>query len=116
MKAIHRFAEQHQIPVVKFKKGQDKEAIARPYLDAAAREGKDRVVLIGIGQEKASAWCSKPRQGQEKRVHPHMDWWREMVFINHAEWGGTFWKTNAYAPFPIWLAQRSDVRSLRVPR
>jgi hypothetical protein len=34
----------------------------------------------------------------------------EMTYIKHfyfylcdAEWGGTFWKTNAYAPFPIWL-------------
>jgi hypothetical protein len=39
-----------------------------------------------------------------------MDWAREMAFINHfyfclwdAEWGGAFWKTNAYAPYPIWL-------------
>ena len=110
VKAIHRFAEEHHIPVVKFKKGQDKEAIARPYLEAAAREGKDRVVLIGIGQEKASVWRSKPQKGQEHRAHPHMEWWREMAFINHfyfyiwdSEWGGTFWKTNGYAPFPIWL-------------
>ena len=83
VKAIHRFAEEHHIPVVKFKKGQDKEAIARPYLEAAAREGKDRVVLIGIGQEKASVWRSKPQKGQEHRAHPHMEWWREMAFINH---------------------------------
>src|ERR1700736_1590439 len=110
VKAIHRFAEEHQIPVVKFKKGQVKEEIARPYLEAAAREDKDRVVLIGIGQEKASIWRSKPRKGQEKRPHPHMDWWREMAFINHfyfyiwdSEWGGAFWKANAYAPFPVWL-------------
>ncbi len=33
-----------------------------------------------------------------------------MAYINHfyfyiwdSEWGGTFWKTNAYAPYPIWL-------------
>ena len=39
-----------------------------------------------------------------------MDGGRQMAYINHfyfylwdAEWGGTFWKTNAYAPFPIWL-------------
>jgi hypothetical protein len=32
------------------------------------------------------------------------------VFINQfyfylwdSEWGGTFWKTNAYGPYPIWL-------------
>src|SRR6266478_8389840 len=39
-----------------------------------------------------------------------MDWAREMAFINHfyfylwdTEWGGAFWKTNSYAPYPIWL-------------
>jgi hypothetical protein len=110
VKAIHRFAEQHQIPVVAFKKGQKKEEVAQPYLDAAAREGKDCVVLIGIAQEKASRWRSWPRKGQETWRHPHMEWGRQMAFINHfyfyiwdSEWGGTFWKTNAYAPYPIWL-------------
>ncbi len=108
--AIHQFARQHEIPVVHFKKGQDKEEVALPYLEAAAREGKDRVVLIGIAQEKASVWRSWPRKGQEKARHPHMDWDREPAFINHfyfylwdAEWGAAFWKTNAYAPFPIWM-------------
>ena len=110
VKAIYQFAEQHRIPVVKFKKDQKKEEVAEPYLAAAAREGKDRVVLIGIAQEKASKWSSWPRKGQEKRPHPHMDWGRQMAFVNHfyfyiwdSEWGGTFWKTNAYAPYPIWL-------------
>jgi hypothetical protein len=49
-------------------------------------------------------------KGQQKARHPHMDWAREMAFINHfyfylwyTEWGGAFWKTNAYAPGPIWL-------------
>jgi len=37
-----------------FKKGQDKEKVARPYLETAAQEGKGCVVLIGIAQEKAS--------------------------------------------------------------
>src|ERR1700688_2076698 len=53
---------------------------------------------------------SWPRKGQEKARHPHMDWGREMAFINHfyfylwdSEWGGAFWKANAYAPFPVWL-------------
>ena len=110
VQAIHRFAEEHKIPIVYFKKGQDKEKLARPYLETAAGEGKDRVVMIGIAQEKASAWRSWPRKGQKKASHPHMDWGRQMAFINHfyfyvwdAEWGGAFWKTNAYAPYPIWL-------------
>jgi hypothetical protein len=40
----------------------------------------------------------------------HMEWGRQMVFVNHfyfylwdPEWGPAFWKTNAYAPYPIWL-------------
>ncbi len=110
VKAIHNFAEKENIPVVQFKKGENKEEKARPYIEAAALEGKDRVVFIGIAQEKASAWRSWPAKGHENRAHPHMEWGRQMVFVNHfyfyiwdSDWGGAFWKTNAYAPFPIWL-------------
>jgi len=110
VKSIHRFAEENAIPVVYFKKGENKEEEARPYIEAAAREGKEQVVLIGIAQEKASAWRSWKAKGQEQAAHPHMEWGRQMAFINHfyfylwdAEWGGCFWKTNAYAPYPIWL-------------
>jgi hypothetical protein len=109
-KAIDRFAQLQNIPRLEFEKGQDKEKLALPYLQAAAKQRQDRVVLIGTAQEKASVWRSWPRKGQGKAVHPHMDWGRQMAFIHHfyfylwdAEWGGTFWKTNAYAPFPIWL-------------
>ena len=35
VKAIHKFAEGHHIPVVHFQKGQNKEEVARPYLEAA---------------------------------------------------------------------------------
>jgi hypothetical protein len=53
---IRRFAKDHDIPVVRFAKGDKKEEIARPYLDAAAAQsGTGRVALIGIAQEKASA-------------------------------------------------------------
>src|SRR6266536_4923880 len=110
VKAIHRFAERHHIPVVHFQKGQNKEEVARPYLEAAAQQGHDCVVLIGIAQEKASAWRSWPSPGQQKARHPHMEWGREMVFINHfyfylwdSEWGAAFWKTTAYARYPIWI-------------
>ena len=110
VQAIHEFAKAHGIPVVRFQKGQNKENVARPFLKAAAQEGKEKVVLIGIAQEKASAWRSWKRQGQEKAAHPHMEWGRQMVYINHfyfylwdSDWGGAFWKTNAYAPYPIWL-------------
>jgi hypothetical protein len=108
---IARFAEQYHIPMIRFEKGESKEERVRPLLQKAAREGGDgRVVLIGVAQEKASAWRSWKAKGQEKAAHPHMEWGRQMTHVNHfyfyvwdPEWGPAFWKTNAYAPFPIWL-------------
>jgi hypothetical protein len=107
VKAIQRFADKQQIPMVHFQKGQDKEQVARPYLEAAAREGKERVVLIGIAQEKASVWRSWVRKGQQKASHPHMEWGRQMAFINHyyfyiwdGEWGGVFGRPMLMRRFP----------------
>lgn len=108
---LHRWAEAEGIPVLHFRKGENKEEIARPLIDAAAREGgAGRVVLLGIAQEKASVWRSWKAKGQERAAHPHMEWGRQMAFINHfylylwdPEWGPAFWKTNAYAPYPVWL-------------
>jgi hypothetical protein len=87
------------------------------------------VVLIGIAQEKAPAWRSWKAKGQEHAAHPHMEWGRQMAFINHfyfyvwdPDWGGAFWKTNAYVPYPIWIwlnahtwAQRQCERAGLIP-
>jgi transposase-like protein len=93
-KAVERFAKEHGIPVVHFEKGQNKEDLARPLIEAAARAGKDQVVLIGIAQEKASAWRSWKAKGQENAKHPHMEWGRQMAIVNHfyfylwdSDWG-----------------------------
>ena len=68
------------------------------------------MVLIGIAQEKTPVWRSWKAKGQEQAAHPHMEWGRQMAFVNHfyfylwdPDWGGAFWKTNAYAPWPVWL-------------
>jgi hypothetical protein len=108
---VRKFAKANGIPVRYFAKGEKKEEIARPFIEAAAAEGgTGKVVLIGIAQEKASVWRSWPARGQRGAAHPHMEWGRQMAFVNHfyfylwdAEWGPAFWKTNAYAPFPVWL-------------
>jgi hypothetical protein len=107
---VHKFAEVNGIPVRYFKKGEKKEEIARPFIEAAAATGRSSVALVGIAQEKASAWRSWPARGQRGTAHPHMEWGRQMTFVNHfyfylwdAEWGPAFWKTNAYAPWPVWL-------------
>jgi hypothetical protein len=111
VKDIERFAKEQDIPMIRFEKGESKEERVRPLLRAAAAENGDgRVVLIGMAQEKASVWRSWRAKGQEQVAHPHMEWGRQMVYVNHyyfymwdPEWGPAFWKTNAYAPFPIWL-------------
>ena len=41
------------------------------------------MVLIGIAQERASVWRSWKAKGHEHRSHPHMEWGRQMAFINH---------------------------------
>jgi hypothetical protein len=108
---VHRWAAEHEVPVIHFAKGESKEAVARPYLDAAGADGgPGRVAMIGIAQEKAPVWRSWKAKGQERAAHPHMEWGRQMAFVNHfyfylwdPQWGPAFWKTNAYAPYPIWL-------------
>jgi hypothetical protein len=125
-KEVGRYAEAKDIPIVYFAKGDNKEEIARPLIDAAEAAGGDgRVVLIGIAQEKAPVWRSWKAKGQQHAAHPHMEWGRQMAFINHfyfylwdPDWGGAFWKTNAYAPYPIWIwlnghtwAQRQCLRA-----
>ncbi len=107
---IHRWAKLNAIPVRCFAKGENKEQIARPLLQAAVREGGDgKVVLVGIAQEKTPVWRSwKARAKSMWRIR--MEWGRQMAFVNHfyfylwdPEWGAAFWKTNAYAPWPVWI-------------
>lgn len=107
---VHMFAKANGIPVRQFAKGEKKEDVARPYIQAAAAAGTSAVALIGVAQEKAVVWRSWPAKGQRGAAHPHMEWGRQMAFVNHfyfyvwdAEWGPAFWKTNAYAPWPVWI-------------
>ena len=109
--AIRNFAKQNAIPVIRFAKGDNREEIARPYLEAAAAAGgKGQVALIGVGQEKAPAWRSWAGKGRDYRGRPLQEWGRQMTFVNHfyfylqdPEWGPAFWKVNCYAPFPVWI-------------
>ena len=83
-KAVHRFAEQHKIPVVQFKKGQDKEKLARPYLEAAARtvaglRGADwhrageGILLAVLAAERAAEGLSSAHGlGPTDGLHPSL--------------------------------------------
>jgi hypothetical protein len=101
--AVDQFALDNEIPVVRFKRGERKEDVARRYFKAAEREERFGVVLIGVAQEKASAWKGWREGGSD--AHPHFEFGRQSIFVNHyyfyirdREWGLSFVKSNAYAP------------------
>jgi hypothetical protein len=84
---IKRWAKVEGVPIHYFKKGEKKEAIAEPRLEAAAKEGGEgRVALLGIAQEKASAWRSWKAKEQKYAGRPQMEWGRQMTYVNHYYW------------------------------
>jgi len=83
MAEVHRFARAQGIPVVYFAKGENKEQVAAQLIaQAAAEGGKGPGVLIGIAQEKAPVWRPWKAKGQQHAAHPHMEWGRQMAFVN----------------------------------
>jgi hypothetical protein len=108
VKEINAFAETNGIPVVRFTKDMVKEDVARPHMQQAERDGRSGVVMLGIAQEKAWAWRGWRDGGHD--AHPHFEFARQAVFVNHfywytldPQWGPSFVKTNAYAPYPTWV-------------
>ncbi len=82
--AIRKFAAANCIPVIRFARGDNREEIARPCLEAAAAGGgKGKVVMIGVGQEKASAWRSWAGKRRDSRGRVLQEWSRQMTFVNH---------------------------------
>ena len=68
-------------PVAKFAKGDVKEEIARKHFQAAEREGRFGVVMVGIAQEKTSA--SRGRRDGGPDSHPHFVYRRQSIFPNN---------------------------------
>jgi hypothetical protein len=108
VRAIDRFAERNQIPVVRFERRASKEDVARPYFEAAEREGRFGVVLIGIAQERTRVWAGWRRGGSDG--HPHFEFgWQSRVpnhyylYVRDREWGRAFIKLCGYAPYHRWL-------------
>jgi hypothetical protein len=105
---IDAFVTEHEIPFVRFAKGESKEGCARPYLAAAEAEGREGVVLVGVAQERVSGWRGWKAGGSPG--HPHFAYGRQSLFVNHyyfyvfdAEWGPGFVKVCSYAPYGVWV-------------
>ena len=108
VEAINAFAKANDIPVVRFAKVDVKEDVARKHMQKAERDDRTGVVMLGVAQEKAWAWRGWRDGGHD--AHPHFAFRRQAVFVNHhywyildPEWGPSFVKTNAYAPYPTWV-------------
>ena len=66
---VNGFVVENEIPTVKFVKGDVKEEIARKHFQQAEREDRYGVVMVGVCQEKTSAWRGW-RDGDQDG-HPH---------------------------------------------
>lgn len=116
---VEKFAAAHNIPMVTFERGQDKEDLVKPYFDRFREQGgREEVVLIGLSQERARAFQAPRKKDRERgKFNPNRRW----VFVNHVyfyiwdrDFGPTFLCYCTYAPFGLtfclnghqWLVQR----------
>ena len=101
--AVKNFAKQHEIPMIQFERGQRKDDIAATY--RAQFESHEGVFLVGVAQERASAFKAKKRT-YEQAVG--FDYTRQSVFVNHyyfyfldEDFGPAFIKVCSYAPYAV---------------
>jgi hypothetical protein len=99
------------VPVVRFRRGESKEDIARPFQDEAAADGRSGLVLVGKAQERTSAWRGfvDRSHAAHRPNHPHIAWRRQSsvpdywyLYFWDAEWGPAFLSLCSYAPYPLW--------------
>ncbi|MBA4102889.1 MAG: hypothetical protein C0488_11760 [Arthrobacter sp.] len=99
------------VPVVRFRRDDCKEDIARPYQLAAAAAGSPGLVLVGKAQERASSWRGFVDDSHvaHRPGHPHFSWRRMSsvpdhwyLYFSDGEWGPAFLKICGYAPYPLW--------------
>ncbi len=103
--AVEQLAADQQIPMIEFEKGQDKEDLVKPYFERARAQGREKVVLIGVAQEKARAFQAPRKRNREQgRFNPG----RRAVFVKHfyfyiydRDFGPTFLRFCTYAPYGI---------------
>ncbi|GAC1354658.1 MAG: hypothetical protein NVSMB4_16070 [Acidimicrobiales bacterium] len=108
VKDIERFVVANDLPLVHFRKGDCKEDVVAPYIAEARAHGRYGVVLVGVAQEKDSAWRGWREGGPDN--HPHFEYSRQSVFPNFfyfylydAQFGPAFIKVSSYAPFSMWV-------------
>jgi hypothetical protein len=108
-KAVTEFAVEHEIPVIRFAKGQRKLEVMRPHLDRLARERRTGVAAIGVAQEFQRVFtgttyhCDEggggvPRFGYAKADRRVTAYYFHLVV---EVFGPAFMKVCAYFPYPV---------------
>ena len=109
---LDRFVTEHELPVVRFRRGEGKEQIARPYQLAAAAEGRRGVVLVGKAQERMEVWRGWVDKASPRSTagHPHFAFARQAGVPDHwyfylwdDDWGPALIKLSPYAPYALWV-------------
>lgn len=103
VEAIEEYAQTHQIPLLRFEKGQRKDDIVAPYLRQAA--GREGIVLIGKAQEKTTTFRTTKGHGpRTQNCYPKL--YRTTALVNQyyfygldADFGPFFLKFSSYFPY-----------------
>jgi hypothetical protein len=102
--AIEQFVEREGVDLVKFKKGQRKDDIARGYL--AGFEPEEGILFVGKAQEKASVFRTEKRMDSAGVKYPWII--RSTAMVNHyyfylvdRDFGPLFIKFCSYFPYAV---------------
>jgi hypothetical protein len=102
---LRAWCKERTIPWIEFRKGERKDDIVEPYRQRFPFPAG--VVLVGVAQERASAWRARKEQ---RGRWVHFTWQRTSVRVNHyyiyvidREWGPAFVKICGYAPYGLKL-------------
>ena len=101
--AVEAFAREHDVPMVRFQKGQRKDDMVDRYRRKfQAQEG---VVVIGVAQEQVSSFKARK---ETLGKHVRFQFSRQTVFVKvyyfylqDADFGPAFIKVATYMPYPV---------------
>ena len=99
---LQRYADQHQVPILTWAKGQRKDDVAQEHLARFRRP--EGVVFIGKAQEKARVFRTERRQSEHGGTYPGIvsstamvnQWY---VYIKDKDFGPLFLKFSSYFPY-----------------
>ena len=128
--AVHRFAEQEQVPWVDFARGQRKDDVMHEHLAAFQAAGRtEGILFIGRAQEKTPLFRTEKRRDREGKSYPWIV--KTTGVVNHfyfycvdSDFGPFFLKFCSYFPYNAklclngnhWAQQQAAIQQRGRPR